>query len=115
MNDETKLSHSDDDELTSKASARDLVRSGKWETHKKAAIELIRHRPGRTGRELFQISRETTEAPGHELFPDSAALTKRLSDLKNEERAYMGEPRSCKVTGRTAAIWYLVATQVEMF
>ena len=84
------------DPSTSKAAATELERSGAGGRMCRLALHLIKSNPGKTAKELEGIR-----------SLDDGQVRKRLTTFERQGFIRRGEPRSCTVSGRRAATWWL--------
>lgn len=80
------------DPATSHEAAESVTRDGTRARMMRLALELVQKHPGRTAKELEQLS-------GH----SDGEVRKRL--LRHLGRVRNGEPRVCGVSGKRAMVW----------
>lgn len=85
------------DPLSSHEAADTLAESGQLGRMMRVTLEMLMAYPGRTVREL-----ETRAGV------ENGVYRKRLNDLRVASMARTGDPRRCRVTGRTVATWWAV-------
>lgn len=80
---------------TSREAAEHVVRTGRLKAAQGDALRWVREHPGLTATEL---------AHRVGVF-DPRVLNRRLPELERMDLVVRGEPRTCTVTGRRAAVW----------
>ena len=97
----TPASHATDPE-TSHEAEKAINSSGRRLTHSLTVLRLIQLAPGRTTGEIGDSS-----GLGH------METRKRLSDLKNQGKICMGEPRVWEGSGRKQSTWWPLVEPVQ--
>jgi DNA-binding MarR family transcriptional regulator len=90
------------DPASSHAAASDLARSGKHEGQCLAVLAWVHKHPGRTSRELAELS-----------GMDRHLVAKRTADLEHKQLARKGAMRACSISGKQAVTWEPILGEPE--
>lgn len=86
-----------DDPATSHQAATELVEGGEHGRMMNIARDVLRANPGNTANELEQMAGQ-----------QNGAVRKRLNDLRHKGKAEKSGERKCRITGKTAELWWPV-------
>ena len=89
------------DPWTSHAAEREITETGQRQKQADYCLEFVSRYPGRTYRELAEISQ----------VPDRNIFSRRLNDLRVKGRAFSPETRKCTISGRSMQVWYATPQQ----
>ena len=93
------------DPWTSHAAEAEMTASGKRKKQADMCLQYVIDNPGRTYRELAQISG----------VDDRNVFSRRLNDLRTKGKVVSEEPRKCAVSGRSMQVWYATPVQERLF